>query len=268
MVANLRRVFRIWRLALKNRFMERMVYRLNFFLMTIAVVMQMMLTLAFVSVIYGYIDNLSGWNYHQALLVAASYMIVEGLMWATCSYLSAIVFQIRAGTLDILIVKPMDLQILVSIWQGDPEDWARVVTALAIFVYVVPGLGLSGLALFVNFFFYAYLIICAFLILYSITLALRSLSFWLTESGNLFYVAESITRMSQYPTDIFMQKFVRIFFSSIIPIAFIATFPAKIFIFGPNWHLLLSATALAVIFTVSSRLFWKYALNHYSSASS
>jgi ABC-2 type transport system permease protein len=268
MAARLSRIFKIWQLALKNRFMERMVYRLNFFLMTVAVVMQMILTLAFVRVIYGYINNLSGWNYHQALMVAASYMIIEGLLWATCSYLMAITVQVRTGTLDILMVKPMDTQILVSIWQGDPEDWARVVTAIAIFIYVVPGLHLSGMAFAINLGFYLYLIVCAYLILYSITLVIRSLSFWLTDSGNLFYIAESITRMSQYPTDIFFQRFAKIFFSSIIPIAFIATVPAKIFIFGPDWRLMLYATCLAAIFTASSRMFWKFALKHYTSASS
>lgn len=268
MVAKINRIFRIWLLALKNRFMERMVYRFNFLLMTVAVVTQMLLTLAFVRVIYSYINNLSGWNYNQALLVVASYMVVEGLLWATCSYLMAIVVQVRAGTLDILMVKPMDTQILVSIMQGDPEDWARVVTALAIFIYVLPGLHLSGFTLAYNLIFYLYLIVCAYLIIYSITLAIRSLSFWLVESSNLFYISESITRMSQYPTDIFFQKFLRIFFSTVIPIAFIATVPAKVFIFGPDWRLLLGATFLAILFFGASRQFWKYALNNYTSASS
>lgn len=268
MAVNFSRIFKIWGLALKNRFMERMVYRFNFFLMAVGVVVQMLLTLAFVRVIYGFIDNLSGWNYDQALLVVASYMIVEGVLWATCAFLYSITLQVRAGTLDILMVKPMDTQLLVSISMGDPEDWARVATAFVVFFYASSALGLSVLAFAVNSMLYLYLIFCACVILYSITLLIRTLSFWLTEGGNLWSIVDTITKTSQYPTDIFFQKFVRIFFSSVIPVAFLATVPAKVFIFGPNLRLILGSTILAIFFFAVSRRFWLFGLNHYTSASS
>lgn len=268
MAVNLRRVFVIWGMALKNRLMERMMYRLNFFFMTVGVVFQMVLTLAFVKVIFSFITNLSGWEYNQALIVAASYMIVEGILWAGCSYLQTIVLQVRAGTLDVLMVKPMDTQLLVTIWMGDTEDWARVVTAIAVFIFAIRGIDLNAMDLLVNSFAYAYLIACACIILYSIALFFRTLTFWLTDGGNLWVMIDTITKTSQYPTDIFYQKVVRIFFSSVLPIAFIATIPAKIFIHGPNLLLTSIATFLAASFFVISRRFWLYGLDHYTSASS
>lgn len=191
-------------------------------------------------------------------------MIIEGLSWATHAFLSGIRHGIRTGNLDQVLTRPVDAQYMISIHKADPEDWARVATAVIIFAVFLGGLNIS----FISFLFYLYLIFNAYIIVYSLTLFANTISFWVIEGTYSWHIAMDIVRMSQYPTDIFFHKVVRIFFSSIIPIAFIATIPAKILIHGPRFDLIVASTVLVVIFFTISRKFWLYALRHYSSASS
>lgn len=266
--AKIKKYLKLWELNLYASLMQRMAFRFNFLLMIIGVFLQMALILIFIKVIFSFINNLSGWTYNQALLVVASYMLVEGLIWATCAYLAGISSNIRLGTLDYLLVKPIETQFLVSIWRGDPEDWSRVVTALIVFFFALGGIKLPASVLFVNIFYYLILIFCAYIIVYSITLIVRTFSFWIIESRAFWGITDTLTKMSQYPTDIFFHKTVRVFFSAVIPLAFVATVPAKVLIYGPRLDLIFFAVLLAVIFFIISRKFWLYGLKHYASASS
>lgn len=264
----IRRYFIVWSINAKARLMERMAYPINFFIMTIAVVVQMILPVILISVIFRFSGNLSGWSRDQAMIVLSAYMFVEGLSWATHAYVAGLKMSIRAGTFDTALVKPIDAQFTASFSRADPEDWARLVTAVAVFVVAVKNLAFTWDYLLVNMFFYLIMLFMAYIIVYSISLFIASLSIWFTDVRALFTVIDSITKMSSYPTDIYFPSAVRIIFSTILPIAFISTIPAKIFLFGPRLDLIAYSFIITIIFFIGSRKFFHYGLKHYSSASS
>lgn len=248
--------------------MARMAFRFNFFLMALGVLLNMFLTVVFVRVIFGFVSNLSGWSYHQALMVVASYMFVEGLIWATCAFLGEVWRFIQQGTLDMLLVKPVDAQFLASISRGDPEDWMRIITAGLVFWQALGGLGLTASQLLISLPFYFLLIFNAYIILYSISLMIRCISFWLVQVNSLWVILDRVTSASKYPTDIFVHRAVRVFFSTAVPLAFMATVPAKVLIDGPSLAPILGSTAVAAAFFYASRRIWLLGLKNYSSASS
>jgi ABC-2 type transport system permease protein len=265
---NARRYLKIWAIHWKNSLMERMAYKYNFILMILGVVIQMLLALIFIKVIFSYISNLAGWSFNEALIVTATYMIIDGLAWATFSYISGINKHIRAGTFDNILIKPVDSQFLLSVARVDPEDWSRVITAIIVFIYAFQKLGLTAFELIKNLFFYIIFIICAYFIVYSITLLIKSITIRVIEDSSLWSLTMNIIKTSQYPTDIFFHKAARILFSTLIPLAFIATVPAKILIWGPRFDLIFYSFILAAIFLYISRKFYLNALKHYASASS
>ena len=60
----------------------------------------------------------------------------------------------------------------------------------------------------------------------------------------------------------------RIFFSVIIPIAFITTIPSEVFLgLSQLWKILLEVF-VATVFLITSRKFWLFALKFYTSATS
>jgi ABC-2 type transport system permease protein len=260
-----KRIFKIWRMQLWQGLMQRMTFRLNFVLMCIGVLLHMAVYVALISVIFQFVNNISGWSYFEALLVAGSYMMIEGLMWAIFSFFNGLKNHIRLGTLDYILVKPIDAQFMVSIYRGDPEDWTRVVTGLIVLYYAISHL--TAIHMY-NLFFYILMLFFALVIAYSFNLIVKSFSFWFVEAGATFTMTENLFRSSQYPIDIFYHKLVRLLFVSVIPIAFLATYPAKVLLVGFDPVIFFSAVLLAAIFFVLSRKFWLYALKHYSGASS
>jgi len=264
----MKKYFIIWLRQLKNGLSQRMAYPVNFLMMCIGAVLSMSLVLIFIQIIFSFVDKLAGWQKSEAMIVVATYMLVEGLVWATVAMLSGIATNIRTGFLDILITKPIDLQYLVSVWRADPEDWARVVIALIVLLLNIPLLGLSSWELFGNSVVYLFFVFNAYLIVYSIFVFLKSISFWVIESRYAHMVGETILQSSKYPIDIFFHQVVRVIFSTILPIAFIATVPARILIHGPKLGLVVYSSALAFVFFYLSRRFFHRGLKRYESASS
>jgi ABC-2 type transport system permease protein len=245
-----------------------MAYRFNFFLIAIAVIIHAGITVIFFRVLFGYVNNIAGWTFDQSMVIVGSFLLVDGLIWTTCAQLTGIPKHIKLGTLDGLIVKPISTQFLVSVFRADPEDWGRVATALFLLTNSAIRLNYGSAEIFSRLPFYLIAIACACVITYSIVAFTRCLSFWFVEAGGTWYICENIIRSAGYPTDIYSHVFVRLIFSTIIPLAFMATVPAKIFIRGFDFWLMLASIALAAIFFYASRRFWKFALRHYSSASS
>ena len=82
---------------------------------------------------------------------------------------------------------------------------------------------------------------------------------------------------SQFPTDkrkkiifwgIGAAIILRIIFTLLLPIAFLTTVPSRVILGDYNIVLISHAFILATLFFSLSRLFWKFALKHYTSASS
>ncbi|MFZ2975662.1 MAG: ABC-2 family transporter protein [Candidatus Moraniibacteriota bacterium] len=248
-------------------FVERVAFRLGFFLMAFGVFLMLFFNLFFIKIIFGWVENINGWNYYEALLVVGTVLLLDGFMWVSCAFVHVLGQHIKMGTLDSLIIKPMDCQFLVSVYRGDLEDAVRIATGLGVMIFALSNLGNFGWGFLLNIFWYLILVFNAFVIIYSISIILTSIKFWTIESGG-FHVADTVVRVSQYPTDIFSGKIIHFIFSFIFPLAFIATVPAKILAHGFQWQLVGESFLIAIIFFWLARKVWKLGLSKYSSASS
>lgn len=262
------RYFNIWLMQLKNGLSQRMVYPINFLMMCLGVFLSMSMTIIFIHSIFGFVDQFAGWSRSEAMVVVATYMIIEGFLWATVACLGGVAINVRTGFFDILLTKPINTQFLVSVWRADPEDWVRVIVAAFVLFFNVPALSLSNNELLINGLGYIFFVFNAYMIVYSVFLVVKTISFWLIEVRSLHHIGESIIQSSKYPIDIFFHKIVRIIFSTAIPLAFIATVPAQVMIHGPKLGLMIYSTLIAVIFFYLSRRFFLLGLKHYESASS
>ncbi|MGH8165348.1 MAG: ABC-2 family transporter protein, partial [Rhodanobacteraceae bacterium] len=104
---------------------------------------------------------------------------------------------------------------------------------------------------------------------YSIMLSLAAVSFWIVRAQGLVYGYFNFLNIARYPDVIFPQVF-RWIFGWIVPVIIVANIPARLLIKSlgqPAWLMfhLIAAGSLAALL---SRAFWRWALQHYSSASS
>ncbi|MFH1183102.1 MAG: ABC-2 family transporter protein, partial [Candidatus Moraniibacteriota bacterium] len=175
------KIKKYWRIILalqRNNLMTTTAYKQNFIVMTIAVIIYMAISIIFLKVIFGYINNIAGWNYYEILMIIGSVMIVDGLLWVFGARVGALGQRIRKGTLDGLITKPADTQFLISFWECDHEDIPRIIIGSLLVYYGVTNLNINIETLAVNFFFYLILLFNAAIITYSLTLILKTMYFW------------------------------------------------------------------------------------------
>ena len=108
---------------------------------------------------------------------------------------------------------------------------------------------------------------CSICILYSLWFFISTTTIWFVKTWNAIEVLRSFLYIGRFPLNSFSFS-LRIFFSIIIPIAFITTIPSEVFLgLSQLWKILLEVI-VASIFLIASRKFWLFALKFYSSASS
>lgn len=266
MVYSFKKYFRIFLQMQKFNLMKRMAYPFSFFGISITVLLVMFLSVLFINVNFSYIDSVSGWNIDQMYAVLGSFMVAEGVLWAFFGQLNAINSLIRDGGVDGILLKPVDSQFMISLWRGDVEDLVRIITGFSLIIFSMKNT--IGFEVF-HFILFLLLLFNGIVMLYSFNLAVRSVSFWIIDGSGLWLLMERITGNSQYPTDIYYHKVVRGIFTFIIPLAFVATVPAKILTnVSIDFKLVALSFVMAILFFVFSRKFWKFSLGRYSSASS
>jgi len=108
---------------------------------------------------------------------------------------------------------------------------------------------------------------CSISILYSLWFFISTTTIWFVKTWNAIEVLRSFLYIGRFPLNSFSFS-LRIFFSIIIPIAFITTIPSEVFLgLSQLWKIFLEII-VASVFLITSRKFWLFALKFYSSASS
>jgi ABC-2 type transport system permease protein len=250
----------------RNSIVAEMEYRANF----IANVFMSAFWLAFailgLHVFYFHRDHIGTWGYYEAMLVVGFYSLFNGLIEALLQpNMSRIIEQIRMGTFDFVLIKPVNSQFLASLRHLSIWKLADVAMGLGICVYAMGRLDAEpALAeLFVAGGFVA----CGAVILYSIWLTMVTAAFWFVRIDNITELFTSIYETGRFPVSVY-PSWMKGVLTFVIPIAFITTFPAAAILGRAKPVLLPVAFLLAAVLFYGCTRFWRFAVRHYSSASS
>src|SRR5437773_12139389 len=174
---------------------------------------------------------------------------------------------VRTGKLDSLLVLPVDSRFAVSTKQFGLDSVVNA--ALGGLVVGVALAKLSVVPTPTSILLYVIAIGFGVAVHYSIMLSLAAVSFWIIRAQGLVYGYFNFLNIARCP-DVIFPKLFRFVFGWIIPVVIVANIPARLLIKSlgqPGWlmfHLIVAGTIAALI----SRAFWRWALQHYSSASS
>lgn len=241
-------------------------YRLNFVTAALTSVIGLLGAVYTLSLLYrepG--QTLSGWTWHEALLVTAIFTLLDGFQ---ATFLAPNRMQVselvRNGGLDFVLLKPIDSQFWISARQISLWGIPRAVLGLGLMVYAGNAAGLS-------IWDYAQAVIpitCAAVVLYSLGYLLSTLSVWFIKLYNITIAMHSLLEAGRYPIQAYPAVY-RVLFTFVLPVAFLTTVPAQSMLGKPNslsW--LVGAMAVAAGMFAASRWFWRFALKSYTSASS
>ena len=170
---------------------------------------------------------------------------------------------IRKGTLDFLLLKPVDAQFMVSTSRFEPWKGTDVLGGLALLGWAIHRLGRTPSA--AGVIVAALLLAGAVLILYSIWILVVSIAFFVVKVDNLSHLFSSIYDVGRWPSSVF-RGFASFVFTFVIPIAVMTTFPALALLGKLAAWRALAALGGACAFALAARLVWTRAIRHYTSA--
>ncbi len=253
---------------MRNSLIRELSFKVNFLLWMIVEVLWFCGQILFFGIIFGQVDHIGDWSKWEVILLLGTHQIVAQLFQAFFFVnISEIPELVRTGKLDSLLVLPIDSQFAVSSKQFSLDSILNALLGGIVVVVALSKLHVTPSIAAVIL----YLIALGFgvAIHYSIMLTLAAVSFWIIRAQGLVYGYFNFLHIARYPDVIFPTKF-RFIFSWIIPVVIVSNIPARLLIksFGqPTWlmlHLIIAGSTAFVL----ARIFWRFALRHYSSASS
>ncbi|MEB3167360.1 MAG: ABC-2 family transporter protein [Synechococcaceae cyanobacterium] len=252
---------RFWGTALASR----LEYRADMAVEVLVMAGNLAGSLLVLSLLFRQGHGLGGWSWSQALVVLGVYTLLDGLASALLRpNLSAIVSHVREGTLDFVLLKPIDSQFWLSTRTLAPAGLPEIATGLGLSLWAAARAGARpSLATLLV----APLLLAAALILYSLWFLLATTTIWFVKTWNATEVLRSILTAGRYPVSAY-PPLLRSLLTTVLPVAFMTTVPAQALLgrvsgVSVTWALLAAALSLAI-----SRSFWLFALRSYTSASS
>jgi ABC-2 type transport system permease protein len=174
---------------------------------------------------------------------------------------------VRTGKLDSLLVLPLDSQFAVSTKQFALDSVVNAALGGVVVCVSLSQLGVMPTP--ISILLYLAALGFGVAVHYSIMLGLAAVSFWIVRAQGLVYGYFNFLNIARYPDVIFPRIF-RMIFGWVIPVVIIANIPARLLIksLGQPVQLMLHLVIASSIVFWLSRVFWRFALRHYSSASS
>jgi ABC-2 type transport system permease protein len=211
-------------------------------------------------------DEVAGWTPWQVALLTGFYLMFSGV-YATLLQpaIGASMAHIRNGTLDYLLLRPVDALVSCLLAAFEPWSLLEVLTGVVLVVISAIQLGLSpgllelgGLVVVLG---------CGFVSLYALGVLMLAVSFRALSLENLTYLMETLLEFAHWPISVFRGP-LKLLFTFVVPFAVMTSYPAQSLMAALGSQQLIGAVLSAIGLAVIARLAWRRALRGYTSASS
>jgi ABC-2 type transport system permease protein len=251
---------------------REMAFRGNFIARIAVEVIWLGILLLFYRIVFARTSVVAEWNEAQYLFFVGCFYalggIIETLFLDNCNSFADL---IRSGDLDFYLLQPIDEQFLITCRSIDWATAPNVLLGAAVMIFALVqmhwtfdlGLLVAFLATFA----------CGVALSYSFLLLLMSTSVWLVRNQSLYELWWLFTSLMRYPREIFgvgqWAMPLGWFFTFIIPAMVVVSVPATVMAKQLLDGQMIVFTVLVTIFLlIVSRLFFRFALRRYRSASS
>lgn len=262
------RAFKLITLFAKVNIQNLAAYRFDMYMRIVVSLMHLVSELIIVAIIFHGTQEVRGWRWqHMLVLVGVYRMVAGGIRIAIVPNMRKLLEDIREGTLDFVLLRPVNVQFMVSI---------REVVVYRIFD-VLLGVGVAGFGCHkltghfpvAEALQFTVVLAAGFVIVYGVWLMLGTLCFWFVKVNNIEMIFWNVFEAGRFPIQIYPPG-VRWTLTYIIPLAFITTVPAAALI--GNEAIVppaaaLQAVGMALIVLFVSNRFFRFGLRHYSGAS-
>jgi ABC-2 type transport system permease protein len=260
----------------RNSLVRDMTFRWNFLLDCISSMSWVLMQLGFYLIIFHHTTEIgagTGWHKWEFFVFLSTTLfinsIVQALFMPNASEFSEL---IRSGNLDFALLKPIDAQFLVSMQKIEWSSLANFVFAALLLTISLGELHYRPSVM--QCVLYAMYVGCGVAMMYSLMIALGSISVWLGRNESLYDFWFYITNFSRYPMEIYEGRVgtpLQFVFTFIVPILLVVNVPARLMAWPlarQDWKLAAFSLIATLAALAASRFLFQKALQAYRSASS
>lgn len=249
------------RIGVMNEFQ----YRANFVVQLLQSAVQVGTGLIVLSLIFDRTANLNGWTRPQLLVLMGIFTLVGGLIgfWIEPN-MGRVMADVRLGTFDYLLTKPVDSQLLSS--AREFRLWRLVDVVVG---GVVMGWGITELPTGISatdVFWFLVMLVAGMVLIYCLWLIVTTGAFWFVRMEEVQELFGGLYRAGQYPVTIY-PSWLRLILTYIVPIGVAVTVPSESLTGRLTPARIAITIGFAMVALAVTRLVWRTGSRHYSGAS-
>lgn len=259
------RPFRLFGLFFRIGALNELQYRANFAIQVFQSAIALGTGLAVLGLVFSQTTRLNDWTQPELLAVMGVHILMGGVIRTVIQpNMERLMTDVREGTLDFVLTKPEDAQVLVSI--RDVKIWQAVDIVVG---FVVLGVGVSQVQASVGpvqALAFAAALLLGGLMIYCFWLIVTTGAFWIVRMDEVHELFDGLYQSGRWPVTIY-PGWLRISLTFLVPIAFAVTVPAEAITSRLTPETLALATGFAVALLGFTRWWWRFGLRRYSGAS-
>lgn len=245
--------------------MNELQYHINFWLQLLQSAVALAVGLVGLSLVFQHTSDLAGWSRAELLAVMGVHILIGGVIAALIQpNMLRLMEDVKEGTLDFALLKPVDAQLLVSV--REIRIWRLVDLVIGVVLLVVAllqlGERLSPLALLI----FGVTLLCGVMMIYSFWLMLTCVAFWVVRVDEILNLFEGLYAAGRWPVGIY-PGWLRAILTFLVPVAFAITVPAEALTGRLEVTTLALALTLAGGLFILARIVWRIGLRYYAGAS-
>lgn len=259
------RYLRIYKALIAANIARVMAYKKHFLSQIISSLGWGIFSILTILLLTSHVSTVFGWTRNELIFLTVMINVIYGT-YRTLFDTNFWGFSriIHKGELDAVLLKPVDSQFQMSTWYIDFSGVIRTSIAIGLAIYLTHIFNFQ-VTLF-SLLIFILLSIAGVILLYSITFSFLTIIIWFSKLHNLYELINTGTSTSKYPKEMYAGLNGFLFFI-LLPMILIISTPTRALLQKGNiWDSML-IVAFAIICFTFSRLFWKFALRFYTSAS-
>ncbi|MGI8486869.1 MAG: ABC transporter permease [Thermomicrobiales bacterium] len=256
----------VMRTYLKLGMLNIVQYRANFLFELVGVATYLATAMLGLAVVFNQTSNLNGWGPDELIALVGIQIMIGGLIgFIIRPSMQQLMENVRLGTLDFMLTKPADSQVMASMQQISAGSIIEIVVGFVVMVIGMVRLG-DAVGIGQGLLFLA-MLLAGVVIVYCFLLMLSTLSFWFVKLDNVLVIfGTAFNEAGRWPIGIY-PGWLRVSLTFLVPVAFAVTVPAESLSGRVDTSTVFAAIGLALGFAIFSRWFWRFGLKHYTGAS-
>ena len=223
----------------------------------------------FFEIIYSKTETLGDFDREDILVFLIATFFVDTLYMMLFDGASHLREHIRTGSLDFILIRPVNSQFLISFRYIRSYTLVSLVILTIILFNVLSSFHPESLSIF-NILLFIISISIGVLIWYCFEFITSCLTFYFRDFRTGGWLTHEIMKFSMRPDSIY-SGFIRKILFTILPMALVASVPARLLLNGltyQNQKYLISQFIIVIALLLISRLIWRIGLKKYESAQS